>query len=62
MEKKRKFSPNIETKLPFFYMVYMENFFFQDFLRYTKKLKEILSSIVFYTVRWTTVFQPILLF
>ena len=44
-------------------MGYMEEYFFQELFRcINKKSKEFLSSLVFHTVLWTTVFQPVLLF
>ena len=60
--EKRKLRPYIETKLQFLHGLYGGKRFSKIFCAILTKSMEFLSSLVFHTVLWTTVFHPILLF
>ena len=60
--RKKKISSLYRDETTMFYMVYMEeNVSPRIFALYLQKSMEFLSSLVFHTVLWTTVFHPILL-
>ena len=61
--RKKKTSSLHRDETTMFYMVYMEeNVSPRFFCAILTKSMEFLSSLVFHTVLWTTVFHPILLF
>ena len=60
--EKRKLRPYMETKLQFLHGLYGGKRFSKIFCAILTKSMEFLSSLVFHTVLWTTVFHPILLF
>ena len=62
MEKKENFVPTQRRNYNFLHGLYGGKRFSKIFCAILTKSMEFLSSLVFHTVLWTTVFHPILLF